>query len=128
MSGPQAWFRSFAHSASDVAGSAYAFGVAVLIIVLWLISGPLFGFSQTWQLLINTGTTIITFLMVFVVQSSQNRDTRAIHRKLDELIEGQPKASDDVVGIEHRDREVLDRIEQRQQRAKAERSSGRPGR
>jgi len=121
----QQWFSKFAQAASEVAGTAYAFVVALLIVVAWLVTGPLFGYSQTWQLLINTGTTIVTFLMVFVLQSTQNRDTRAIHRKLDELIEGEPGARDDVAGIEEADREVMERIRRRQERRKqAEQRSG----
>jgi low affinity Fe/Cu permease len=121
----QQWFRKFAQAASDVAGTAYAFVLAVVVVLAWLVTGPLFGFSQTWQLLINTGTTIVTFLMVFVLQSSQNRDTRAIHRKLDELIEGEPGAQDDVAGIEEADRDAVERIHRRQERRKQ--AAGRSG-
>ena len=80
------WFTRFAKSTSRAAGSPATFCVAVAIILLWAVSGPLFGFSDTWQLVINTGTTIITFLMVFLIQNTQNRDTEAIQVKLDELI------------------------------------------
>src|SRR4051812_5825070 len=80
------WFRQFACKVSERMGSHWAFLLALLTIVAWLASGPLFGFSDSWQLVINTGTTIVTFLMVFLVQTTQNRDSRAIQLKLDELI------------------------------------------
>jgi low affinity Fe/Cu permease len=79
-------FRVFAARASQHLGTPWAFCTALFVIVAWLVSGPLFGFSDAWQLVINTGTTIVTFLMVFLVQATQNRDARAIHLKLDELI------------------------------------------
>ena len=79
-------FRAFASHASESLGRPAAFFGAVTVVVIWLATGPLFGFSDTWQLVINTGTTIITFLMVFLIQATQNRDARAIHLKLDELI------------------------------------------
>jgi low affinity Fe/Cu permease len=80
------WFRRFAVVASNRLGSHWAFLVAVLVVLGWAASGPFLGFSERWQLLINTGTTIITFLMVFLIQTTQDRDSRAIHLKLDELI------------------------------------------
>ena len=79
-------FRAFAARASEKLGSPWAFFAAVALIILWLVTGPLFHFSNAWQLVINTGTTVVTFLMVFLIQSTQNRDARAIHLKLDELI------------------------------------------
>ena len=79
-------FHKFAVRASGVVGSPWAFALAMVIIVAWGVSGPAFGYSDTWQLVINTGTTIVTFLMVFLIQNTQNRDARAIHLKLDELI------------------------------------------
>lgn len=79
-------FHKFAHETSEIVGTPWAFIFAVIIILLWIVSGPLFGFSDTWQLIINTGTTIVTFLIVFLIQNSQNRDAKAIHLKLDELI------------------------------------------
>lgn len=79
-------FHKFAHTTSEIVGTPWAFIFAVIIILLWIVSGPLFGFSDTWQLIINTGTTIVTFLIVFLIQNSQNRDAKAIHLKLDELI------------------------------------------
>jgi low affinity Fe/Cu permease len=80
------WFTRFAKTTAQVTGRPWVFALAAATIVVWLISGPIFGFSDTWQLIINTGTTIITFLMVFLIQNTQNRDTAAIHIKLDELI------------------------------------------
>src|ERR1700694_3319715 len=79
-------FREFAQAASQAVGSSWAFILAVLIILVWALTGPMFHYSDTWQLVINTGTTIITFLMVFLIQNTQNRDAKAIHLKLDELI------------------------------------------
>lgn len=92
-------FRRFASSISAIAGSAWAFCLAILIIVVWAVTGPLFGFSDTWQLVINTGTTIVTFLMVFLIQNTQNRDSRAMQLKLDELIRA-GRASDRFIDIE----------------------------
>jgi len=83
---PLDWFRRFASAASNQLGTPWAFLAAVLIVVGWGATGPLFHFGEAWQLVINTGTTIITFLMVFLIQTTQNRDARAIHLKLDELI------------------------------------------
>ncbi len=80
------WFTRFAKRTAQVSGRAAAFGLALGTILAWLVTGPLFGFSDTWQLIINTGTTIVTFLMVFLIQNTQNRDTAAIQIKLDELI------------------------------------------
>jgi low affinity Fe/Cu permease len=83
---PRELFRHLAHWTAEVAGSVWVFTSAVVIILIWLATGPMFHFSDTWQLIINTGTTIVTFLMVFLIQNTQNRDARAIHLKLDELI------------------------------------------
>jgi len=83
---PSEAFRHFSTQVSHLMGTPWAFTVALLIVVVWGSTGPLFGFSDTWQLVINTGTTIVTFLMVFLIQATQNRDARAIHLKLDELI------------------------------------------
>jgi low affinity Fe/Cu permease len=85
-------FQRLAQRTARAAGSAWAFTLAVLVIIIWTLTGPVFGFSDTWQLVINTGTTIVTFLMVFLIQNSQNRDTRAIHLKLDELLRAVEKA------------------------------------
>jgi low affinity Fe/Cu permease len=83
---PSEWFRRFATLASAALGTHWAFLAALLLIIVWAATGPLFHFGESWQLVINTGTTIITFLMVFLIQTTQNRDSRAIHLKLDELI------------------------------------------
>ncbi len=88
MQGKQkaSWFTRFAKKTAQLSGRPMAFGLALGTILAWLVTGPLFGFSDTWQLVINTGTTIVTFLMVFLIQNTQNRDTAAIQIKLDELI------------------------------------------
>lgn len=93
-------FRKFATKASEVVGSSWAFLVAVGVLVAWAISGPVFHFSDTWQLIINTGTTIITFLMVFLIQNTQNRDAKAIHLKLDELLRAVGEARTELIDLE----------------------------
>ncbi len=93
-------FRKTAHWTSDKVGSPLAFAFAVLAILAWGITGPLFGYSDTWQLIINTATTILTFLMVFLIQNTPNRDARAIHLKLDELIRAIDPARDDLIDVE----------------------------
>jgi len=94
------WFRLFARKTAHATGSPFAFAAAAAIIVLWAISGPIFGFSDTWQLVINTSTTVVTFLMVFVVQATQNRDNEAIHLKLDELLRAIDTARSSMIDIE----------------------------
>ncbi len=94
------FFRKFSHRTSEMVGSPWAFIFAVGIILVWLLTGPLFGFSDTWQLVINTGTTIITFLMVFLIQNTQNRDAKALHLKLDELIRASEPARNTLVDLE----------------------------
>jgi low affinity Fe/Cu permease len=93
-------FGVFARKASSVLGSAWAFVVALLIIVVWAVTGPTFHYSDTWQLIINTGTTIVTFLMVFLIQNTQNRDAKAVHLKLDELIRALGPARNRLVDLE----------------------------
>lgn len=93
-------FGRFARMASDTAGSPPAFAAACALIIVWAASGPAFGFTDTWQLVINTSTTILTFLMVFIIQNSQNRDSRALHAKLDELIKQQRAADNALLGAE----------------------------
>ena len=95
------FFNRWAASTSVAAGQPLTFGTAVAIIVLWAVSGPAFHYSDTWQLVINTGTTIITFLMVFLIQNSQNRDAAAMQAKLDELLRAADKAREQFIGIEH---------------------------
>jgi low affinity Fe/Cu permease len=94
------FFEKFSSIVTKATGKPLAFALAVFLIVAWAITGPLFGFSDTWQLVINTGTTIITFLMVFVIQQSQNKDTLALHLKLNELIAASATASNRLVDVE----------------------------
>src|SRR5215475_8257610 len=105
------WFGHFAAHASGWLGSKWAFAGAVLVIVMWAASGYLFHFSDTWQLVINTGTTIVTFLMVFLIQNTQNRDARAINLKLDELIRAVDKARNEMMDIEKLSDVELDHLE-----------------
>ncbi|WXA89728.1 low affinity iron permease family protein [Pendulispora rubella] len=93
-------FRKFAHATAEGAGTSTAFIVAAAVIAGWAVSGPLFHFSDTWQLVINTGTTIVTFLMVFLIQNTQNRDAKAIHLKLDELIRCNANARNGLLALE----------------------------
>jgi low affinity Fe/Cu permease len=117
-------FTGIANATSRAAGRAHTFALAVLTIVVWGVSGPIFGFSDTWQLVINTGTTIVTFLMVFLIQNSQNRDSAAIQVKLDELIRVS-KAQNTFVGIEHLTAEELEDIRKTcERRAARSASSG----
>ena len=94
------FFERFAAAAMAAAGHRYAFIGACALVVLWLVSGPIFGFSETWQLVINTGTTIVTFLMVFLLQQTQNKDTMAMQLKLNELLASHEAASNHVIAIE----------------------------
>jgi low affinity Fe/Cu permease len=120
----QALFRRFSEATAAIVGSSWAFLVAALIVLVWAITGPLFGFSNTWQLVINTGTTIVTFLMVFLIQNTQNRDSRALHLKLDELILGVKGARNRLVDLENMSDEELDALheefERSRQRVQAE--------
>jgi low affinity Fe/Cu permease len=93
-------FRNIAHATSCAIGSPYAFAIAVLVVIVWAATGPAFHYSDTWQLIINTGTTVVTFLVVFMIQNTQNRDSRAIHLKLDELIRALDTARNRMVDIE----------------------------
>ena len=95
------FFTWFAGKIAFVAGQPYAFAVAFVLVLVWGVTGPLFGYSDTWQLVINTATTIVTFLMVFLIQNSQNRDAAAMQAKLDELLRAVDKARGAFIGIEH---------------------------
>jgi low affinity Fe/Cu permease len=95
-----------------ILGSPWAFTGAILIIVVWALTGPTFHYSDTWQLIINTGTTIVTFLMVFLIQNTQNRDAKAMHLKLDEVIRALKKARNELVDLEDLSDEELDKLEQ----------------
>ena len=94
------WFRRFAHLTAAMVGRPQTFFLAVFVVVIWDGTGPLFRFSDTWQLVINTGTTIVTFLMVFLIQNTQNRDAHAVHLKLDELIRANKYARNSLLGLE----------------------------
>jgi low affinity Fe/Cu permease len=109
-------FRLFARRSSKIFGSAWAFIIALLIIVVWAITGPTFHFSDTWQLIINTGTTIVTFLMVFLIQNTQNRDAKAVHLKLDEIIRALRNARNELVDLEELSDEDLKKLENQFQR------------
>lgn len=95
------FFSRFCEAVAEAVGHQYAFFAAMLFVIIWLASGPIFGFSDTWQLVINTSTTIITFLIVFLIQNSQNRDSSAVEAKLDELIVALKEAHNQAVGLEH---------------------------
>jgi low affinity Fe/Cu permease len=103
-------FRHFAHRTAVAMGSLWAFFVALAVVLLWGITGPLFGFSDTWQLIINTGTTVVTFLMVFLIQATQNRDSREIHLKLDELLRCITKARAGLADLDDLSDEELDHL------------------
>ena len=103
-------FERVASRVSTAAGRPRAFAIALAIVIIWGISGPIFGWSDTWQLVINTGTTIVTFLMVFLIQNAQNRDGAAIQAKLDELIRSVSHARNEFIGIEHLTERELDEI------------------
>ena len=126
----KAWYAKFAKVTARLSGRPATFAWAVLLIVAWLISGPLFDFSDTWQLVINTATTIVTFLMVFLIQNTQNRDTEAIQVKLDELIRATQGAHNALLDLEELEEHQLDqfraRYEKMAERARRELAVGRP--
>ena len=105
-------FRISARHSSIALGSAWAFAGAVLVILVWVLTGPMFHFSDTWQLVINTATTIVTFLMVFLIQNTQNRDAKAVHLKLDELIRALKDARNELVDLEDLSDEELKKLEE----------------
>jgi low affinity Fe/Cu permease len=102
------FFEKFSNKITNWTGSSTAFSIALGVIIIWGISGPIFGYSDTWQLVINTGTTIITFLMVFLIQKTQNKDSKAIQLKLNELVAASKKASNRMVDVEDFTEEELD--------------------
>ena len=106
------WYSRVAKTTAHYSGRPWVFAMAAGLIVVWLVSGPLFGFSDTWQLVINTGTTIVTFLMVFLIQNTQNRDAKAMHLKLDELIRAVQGARNRLVDLEKLSDEELKQLEE----------------
>jgi low affinity Fe/Cu permease len=121
------FFRKFASVSSDIVGSSWSFILAVLIIVAWAVTGPAFNYSDTWQLVINTGTTIITFLMVFLIQNTQNRDAKAIHLKLDELLRAVEGARTSMANLENMPDEELQRLQKEFQQICETRGIGKNG-
>ncbi len=109
------WYSGFAKTASRFCGRPRTFALAAAVIAVWIITGPIFGFSDTWQLVINTGTTIVTFLMVFLIQNTQNRDTEAIQVKLDELIRATKGAHNALLDLEELEEDVLDAFRRKYQ-------------
>jgi low affinity Fe/Cu permease len=101
-------FRKFAQTTAHAMGTSWAFILAALVIIVWATTGPIFGYSDTWQLVINTGTTIVTFLMVFLIQNTQNRDATAFHLKLDELLKGVKGARTELIDLEELSDEELE--------------------
>jgi low affinity Fe/Cu permease len=110
-----AWYSRFAKASARLCGRPRVFTLAVAVIAVWIVTGPIFGFSDTWQLVINTGTTIVTFLMVFLIQNTQNRDTEAIQVKLDELIRATKGAHNALLDLEELEEETLDAFRARYQ-------------
>ena len=118
-------FDAIASKVAAKTGHASAFTLAVLVVLVWALAGPVFGFSDTWQLVINTGTTVLTFLMVFVLQNTLNRDSKALHVKLDELIRTSTEARDALIGAEDEAERDLDaKLADEEQRAKEPSSAG----
>jgi low affinity Fe/Cu permease len=118
-------FRCFAQRSSTLLGSAWAFCGAVLVILVWVITGPTFHFSDTWQLIINTATTVVTFLMVFLIQNTQNRDAKAVHLKLDELIRALKGARNQLVDLEELSDSDLKKLEEQFRRLRKRSENGR---
>jgi low affinity Fe/Cu permease len=122
------FFRRFAHATATAVGTAWAFFVAVAVVVAWALTGPAFGYSDSWQLVINTGTTIVTFLMVFLIQNTQNRDARVTQLKLDELIRAVKEARTRLVAMEEMSDGELERLEREFHRLHAQAGRVRRGR
>jgi low affinity Fe/Cu permease len=106
------WFRDFSCRVAAGAGSHWAFLIALCVVLVWAVTGPLYHYSDSWQLVINTGTTIVTFLMVFLIQTTQNRDAKAVQLKLDELIRSQRSARNAFADLEHASEDELRRFEE----------------
>jgi low affinity Fe/Cu permease len=105
------WFRKIAHRLADAFGSPWAFVIAAILTVLWAVTGPLFGFNEAWQLIANTVTNVVTFLMVFIIESSQNRDTKATQLKLDELLRAVTNARSSLINLESLSDEEMDGLQ-----------------
>jgi low affinity Fe/Cu permease len=121
-------FHKFAHRTADALGSPWAFAMGLLACLAWAATGPIFGYSDTWQLVINTSTTVATFLAVFLIQNTQNRDAKALHLKLDELLRAEQAARTGLVGLERLTDEELDRLDAEFERVRSRYASQRPGR
>ncbi len=105
------WFRKFSMAAANALGSSWMFIANIVLILIWLVSGPFFRYSDTWQLIVNTATTVFTYLAVFLIQNTQNRDAKAIHLKLDELIKGTEGARTHLVNLENLTDEQLESLQ-----------------
>jgi low affinity Fe/Cu permease len=116
----RAWFSSFANASASAVGSPFTFLAAIIVVIVWASLGPVYHYSDTWQLVINTGTTIITFLMVFLIQNTQNRDAKAIHLKLNELIHGTKHAQNELIEVEKLSDEELKELEKHYDRIRKE--------
>jgi low affinity Fe/Cu permease len=113
-------FHVFSTQAANWVGTKWAFLAALFVVALWLVSGPYFHYSDTWQLVINTGTTVVTFLVVFLIQNTQNRDARAIHLKLDEIIKSIDQAQNEMIDIEHLSDDELQKLADKYQKVREE--------
>jgi len=121
------WFHHVAHRLADAFGSSWAFVAAAIFIIVWAVTGPMFGFSDAWQLIANTITNVVTFLMVFIIQNSQNRDTKATQLKLDELLRSIGNARSSLINLESLSDDEMDSL-QRQFEALRRRAASRPPR